>query len=111
MHYHIVELRFRGLDLAVVGRVNHIDYCVSISVVGVPCRSQIFLATKVPHLQLQIFVLNFLYIAAHSGLGDHDLIKGQLVKDCGLAGIVHADNYNLVLLVNLADGLQLVNQF
>ena len=72
-------------------------------VVSVPGGSQVFLATQVPHLQLQVLVLDLFHVASNRRLRHNHLIKGQFVENGSLSGIVHANNDDLKLDVAAAE--------
>ena len=108
VHEHGQEFCFRGLNLRVVPAVDHENHSVRVRIVSIPCGSQVFLTAQVPHLQPQVLVLHFLDVAADSGLGDDDLVEGQLVQDCCLACIVHADDDDFELHVAPAESTQTI---
>ena len=103
MHDHVVELSLRRLDLGIIRGVDNEDHSMRVLIVRVPCGPEVLLATKVPDLQLEILVRNFLNITPNSGLRDNNLVESKFIEDSCLPSVVHPDNDDLVLLIALAD--------
>ena len=97
VHDHVVELSLRRLDLGIIRGVDNVDHSLRVLIVCVPCGPEVLLATKVPDLQLEILVGNFLDITPNSGLCYNNLVESKLIEDSCLPRVVHAHNDDLEL--------------
>lgn len=55
------------------------------------------MAAKIPNLKLQVLVGDLFNITANGGLSDDNFVKSKLVKNGGLASVVHPHNNDLKL--------------
>lgn len=86
-------------QILLVIAVNHEDDRIGIRKICRPVGAQTLLAGKVPDLEGDVFMFHLFHIASNGWLRHDNLAKMQVVKDCGLAGIVQTHNDNLALLV------------
>ena len=54
--------------------------------------SKTFLPSQVPDLHFQVVMVHFFHVAADSRLGHNQFVQSQFVQDCGLAGVVEAND-------------------
>merc|ERR1719313_2215200 len=96
---HAVQLLLRVVDTVAIVRVHHEDQALRVLVVMAPQRTDLVLATDVPHREADVLVLNSLDVEPDGRDRRHNLSELQLVQNGGLTSGVEADHKDAALLL------------
>merc|ERR1712083_897353 len=96
---HAVELVARLADAVTIVGVDNKDDALRVLVVVTPQRSDLVLASNIPHRERDVLVLDGLDVEANGRDGGNDLAKLQLVEDGRLAGGIEANHEDAHILL------------
>ena len=65
-------------------------------VIGVPCCSEWFLSSKIPHNKMDIFPNNFFHIGSNCWRCMNNLVHQKLIQYCGFSSIIQTNNTDFV---------------
>ena len=91
---HLVELVVGLGDTLAVVRVDNEDETLGVLEVVPPERTDLVLASHIPHGEVDVLVLDRLDVEADGGDRRHDLTELQLVQDGGLTGGIETNHQN-----------------
>jgi len=89
---HTLQLLTSLDNTVTIVTIDNEDDTLSVLEVMSPQRTDLVLATDIPHGELDVLVLDSLDVEADGGNRGDDLAELQLVKDCGLPGCVETNH-------------------
>eukprot|EP00438_Fugacium_kawagutii_P017659 Skav201276 [mRNA] locus=scaffold2058:154559:155204:- [translate_table: standard] len=91
---HLVQLFIGILDSVTVRTVHHVDQTICALKVVAPKSADLVLASHIPHVELDVLVLNSLNIESNCRNGGDYFSQLQSVEDGGLAGRIETKHQN-----------------